>query len=142
MLVAEYPPLDTKHLAVDPLRLRVLPIAVAGLSQITRRAKSLFAVLRLIAHPRPPRLREPRLHRPRERLPASLALPPHLVASVQLLRHCFLDEAADVRSAGVGSAGAARLDRVRVRVQANDAHALVRLMPAEAIRDERTSNKQ
>jgi hypothetical protein len=43
------------------------------------------------------------------------------------LRRCFLDEAADVRQAGVGSARAARLDRRRVRVQANDAHALVRL---------------
>jgi hypothetical protein len=46
---------------------------------------------------------------------------------VWLLHHCFLDEAADVRQAGVGSAGAARLDRRRVRIQANDAHALVRL---------------
>ena len=46
---------------------------------------------------------------------------------VRLLRHCFLDEAADVRQAGVGSARAARLDRRRVRIQANDAHALVRL---------------
>jgi hypothetical protein len=46
---------------------------------------------------------------------------------VRLLRHCFLDEAADVRQAGVGSARAARLDRRRVGVQANDANALVRL---------------
>jgi hypothetical protein len=46
---------------------------------------------------------------------------------VRLLRHSFLDEAADVRQAGVGSARAARLDRRRVRVEANDAHALVRL---------------
>jgi hypothetical protein len=46
---------------------------------------------------------------------------------VRLLRQCFLDETADVRQAGVGSAGAARLDRRRVRIQANDARALVRL---------------
>jgi hypothetical protein len=46
---------------------------------------------------------------------------------VRLLRDCFLDEAADVRQAGVGSARAARLDRRRVGIQANDAHALVRL---------------
>jgi hypothetical protein len=46
---------------------------------------------------------------------------------VRLLRHCFLDEAADVRQAGVGSARAARLDRWRVGVQAIDARALVRL---------------
>jgi hypothetical protein len=45
----------------------------------------------------------PRLHRPREPLPARLALPPHRVASVRLLRDCSLDEAADVRQAGVGS---------------------------------------
>jgi hypothetical protein len=43
------------------------------------------------------------------------------------LRHCFLDEAADVRQAGVGSARTARLNRRRVRIQANDARALVRL---------------
>jgi hypothetical protein len=46
---------------------------------------------------------------------------------VRLLRHCFLDEAADVRQTGVGSARAARLDRRRGRIQANDAHTLVRL---------------
>ncbi len=68
-------------------------------------------------------------------LPARLALPPHLGASVRLLRDCFLDEAADVRQAGVGSArtGTARLDRRRVRVQANDAHALVRLNHAGGV---------
>ncbi len=43
-------------------------------------------------------------------------------------RHCFHDEAADVRQAGVGSARAARLDRRRVGAQANDARALVRLL--------------
>jgi hypothetical protein len=36
---------------------------------------------------------------------------PHRVASVRELRHCLLDETADVRQAGVGSARAARLDR-------------------------------
>ncbi len=98
-----------------------------------RRGKPLVALLRLIAHPRPPRLREPRSHHPRELLPARLALPPHRVAAVRPLRRCFLDEAADVRQAGVGSARAARLDRRRVRIQANDAHALVRLNAGEAI---------
>ena len=127
MLLAEYAPPHTKHLPVDPLRLRVLPIASAGISQITRRGKPLFTLLRLIAHPRPPRLREPRSHRPREVLPARLALPPHRVASVPLLHHCFLDEAADVRQAGVGSARAARLNRRRVGIKANDTHAPVRL---------------
>jgi len=50
------------------------------------------------------------LHRTREPLPARLALPPQRGATVRLLRHCFLDEAADVREAGVGSARAAELD--------------------------------
>jgi hypothetical protein len=105
MLLAENPPLHTKHLPVHPLRLRVtgtvMPIAAAGNGQITRRVKPLFALLRPNAHPRPPCLREPRSHRPREWLPARLALPPHRAASVRLLRYRFLDEAADVHQAGV-----------------------------------------
>ena len=55
-----------------------------------------------------------------------MALPPHFVASVRLLRYRFLDEAAEVRQAGVGSARAAGLDRRRVGVQANDADAAFR----------------
>jgi hypothetical protein len=55
---------------------------------------------------------------------------------VRLLHDCFLDEAADVRQAGVGSARAARLDGWRVRIQANDAHALVRLNAGEGHWDE------
>jgi hypothetical protein len=39
-----------------------------------------------------------------------------------------------VHQAGVGSARAVRLDRPRVGVQANDAHALVRLYAAEALK--------
>jgi hypothetical protein len=56
-------------------------------------------------------------------LPARLALPPHLVASVRLLRHRFLDEAADVRQAAVGSARAATLSRRWIGFEANDASA-------------------
>ena len=58
------------------------------------------------------------------------------------MRHSFLGEAADVRQAGVGSARAARLDRRRVGVQANDAHALVRLNAGGGHWGERTSNKK
>ena len=46
-----------------------------------------------------------------------------------------------MRQAGVGSARAAGLDRKRVRVQANDAHALVRLHAGGGhLFEERTQN--
>jgi len=121
MLVAQYPPTHLKHLALDPLCLSVLPIESAALGQIFRRVKPLFALLRLLSHPRPPRLPKPRPHRPREALLACMALPPHLGASVRLLRHRLLDQAVEVRQAGVGSARAAGLDRRRVGVEADDA---------------------
>ena len=59
MLLAVYPPAHAKHLPLDPLRLRVLPIAEAAVREIERRAKPLSALLRLVAHPRPPRLPKP-----------------------------------------------------------------------------------
>ncbi len=76
---------------------------------------------------RPPRLAKPRRreHRPREVLPARLTLPPHFEASAidtaRLLRHCPLDQAVDMRQAGVGSARAARLDRRWVGIEADNA---------------------
>ena len=36
MLLAEYPPVHTKHIPVDPLRLRVLPLAKERRCQIAR----------------------------------------------------------------------------------------------------------
>ena len=62
---------------------------------------------------------------PREILPARLARRQRRVASVRLLRHGLLDEAADVRQAAVRSTRAAGLDRRRVRVEADDADAHV-----------------
>jgi hypothetical protein len=61
-------------------------------------------------HPSPGRIA------PCEVLRARLALPPHLVAPKY-------DEAANVRKAAVGSAGAAGLEPRRVRVEADDADA-------------------
>ena len=121
MLIAEYPPLGAKHLPVDPLRICVLTISVESVGQITLRRKLLFALLRLITPPQKPRKGEPRSHRPRELLSARLALTPHLVAPVWLLRHCILDEAADVHKAGFRAASAARLDRRRSRFETDDA---------------------
>jgi hypothetical protein len=83
--------------------------------------RPLCALLRLVAHTRPPRLREPRLHAPRERLLARLALPPHRDACVCLLRHGFFDHAVDVCKACFATTRAARLDQRRVRVEAYDA---------------------
>jgi hypothetical protein len=77
----------------------------------------------MIAHSRHPRLSKLRLHRSRESLIARLASPPHRVASVRLLRHRFVDEAAHMRQPAVASTRTSRLDRRRV--EANDAHASV-----------------
>jgi len=57
------------------------------IGQIVRRLKPLVALLHLVTHPRPPRLPEPREHRPCAGLLAHLALPPHLDASARLLQH-------------------------------------------------------
>jgi hypothetical protein len=85
MFISKYPPIHSKHLALDPLRLGVLPITSEAIGQIRQRAKPLVNLVRLIAQQRPPRFRQPRSHRPRETLLARLALPPHHVASKRLL---------------------------------------------------------
>ena len=99
----------------------VPPIAAACLGQVACSRKPIVAGIHLIAHKRPPGTREPRSHGTREHLLARLALPPHSSASVSPLRKCFLDEAPNVREAGIGSARASGLDRRRVRIQAYNA---------------------
>ena len=105
---------------------RRFPGAETAGTRAGRRSRSKLAVAWPQAQ-RPPRLAKPRRreHRPREVLPARLTLPPYFEASAidtaRLLRHCPLDQAVDMRQAGVGSARAARLDRRWVGIEADNA---------------------
>jgi hypothetical protein len=96
-------------------RLGMLPFATQGLAQIVRRGLPLRVLLHRIPHPRPPCLRQPRPHRPRELLLARMASPPCDVPSVSRLRDRHLHHAADVHQARLAAARAARLDRRRLR---------------------------
>ena len=98
-------------LQVHLQRQLIRPFTTAAICHIYHHKKALAAPPRLVAHPRPPCICEPRFHRPCEVVRARLARQPRRAASVHRVEVRFPDETLEVRKTTVVSTSAATLDR-------------------------------